>query len=392
MSDSERARACGGRRDESNEECDTRKLERFPGRSPAMRSIRYRAAGEAPPGLERALGRYPILANPVVTPLSGGLIHASFAVSDDGSEYVLQRKNAAFAAGVERNIEQVTQLLAERGLQTLKLMRTADGALCADLGEDGCWRLMTRVAGVCFEHCESPAQARSAAALLARFHSALTGWSEPLQPLGFPFHDMARHLVDLKAALRSHADHPLHEGVSRLAEEILAAHDALGEPARVVTRVVHGDPKFSNLLFAGTRGEERRTAVAWIDLDTLSRLPLYVDFGDALRSWCNVRGENDAGVDIDETRLQAAVESYLEALEFQLELDERRSLVPALERISLELSVRFATDALEERHWLWDHERFESAGEHNLLRARGQLALHERARGLRTTLERLIHS
>ena len=39
--------------------------------------------------------------------------------------------------------------------------------------------------------------------------------------------------------------------------------------------------------------------------------------------------------------------------------------------------LSFAADALREEYFGWDRARFARAGEHNLLRARGQWALHE---------------
>ncbi len=66
---------------------------------------------------------------------------------------------------------------------------------------------------------------------------------------------------------------------------------------------------------------------------------------------------------------------------------ERESLALGLERIALELAARFATDALEERYFAWDPARFASRGEHDLLRARGQLSLYRQAR--ETRVERL---
>jgi hypothetical protein len=56
---------------------------------------------------------------------------------------------------------------------------------------------------------------------------------------------------------------------------------------------------------------------------------------------------------------------------------ERRALLAGVEWISLELASRFAADALLESYFGWDARRFPGRGEHNLVRARGQLALHE---------------
>jgi hypothetical protein len=43
--------------------------------------------------------------------------------------------------------------------------------------------------------------------------------------------------------------------------------------------------------------------------------------------------------------------------------------------VCVELAARFCVDAVEDRYFGWDSERFSSRREHNLVRARGQLAL-----------------
>ncbi len=69
----------------------------------------------------------------------------------------------------------------------------------------------------------------------------------------------------------------------------------------------------------------------------------------------------------------------MSALTFRASREELESLSWGLEWVSLELSMRFATDALLERHWAWDSDRYERAGQHNLDRARGQFALFQQA-------------
>ena len=70
--------------------------------------------------------------------------------------------------------------------------------------------------------------------------------------------------------------------------------------------------------------------------------------------------------------------------------DEEAALVEALERVSLEWSARFAADAINESHFAWDADHFQSAGAHNLYRARGQLALHDQACETRTERARFL--
>jgi Ser/Thr protein kinase RdoA (MazF antagonist) len=338
---------------------------------------------------ERALAEFGLGA-PRIERIPVGLIHDSFAVRDGSAEYVLQRVNPIFAPGIHANIRAVTERLHQRGLATLRLLSTRSGALCAELAGGERWRLVTRLPGVVFDVCESPAQARAAGALVARFHAALVDLPHAFEPLGIPYHDTDAYLAALAAAVATRREHPLWRDVEELAAVILpaAADDTglVGLPARVV----HGDLKFNNVLFAGAEGAAREEAVALIDLDTLARMPLWIDLGDAFRSWCNRRGEDAAEAELDLALYRAAAEGWLSALDFALAPGERESLALGLERIALELAARFACDALEERYFRWDAERFASRGEHNLLRARGQLSLWRQARETRSERLRVL--
>ncbi|MEE9609580.1 MAG: aminoglycoside phosphotransferase family protein [Myxococcota bacterium] len=335
------------------------------------------------PETARALAAYPGLSAPRVALLPSGLIHRSFAVRDGPDEFVLQRVNPIFSPLIHENIAAVTEHLAAKGLVTLRLLPTATGALCADLGSEGLWRLMTRVPGVSFDTCDSPGQAHAAGALLARFHSALDDLEHEFRPLGIPLHDTPAHLEALEAALAEHPRHPLHDAVATIAEQALGEARAWESLDGLPARVIHGDLKFSNVLFAAGAPLARSRAVSLIDLDTLSRLPLYAELGDAWRSWCNRRGEDAAVAEFDAEIFRASAQGYLGALAIPLDEAERHSLALGLERIALELCARFAADALRETYFAWDRRRFASAGDHNLTRARGQLSLYRQARAQR---------
>ena len=71
---------------------------------------------------------------------------------------------------------------------------------------------------------------------------------------------------------------------------------------------------------------------------------------------------------------EAALRGYCEATPGLFQSEELLSIVCGLETISLELTVRFLADALNESYFGWDKNAYASASEHNLERARGQWA------------------
>ncbi len=315
---------------------------------------------------------------------STGLLHRTFHLrARDGRAYVLQRVSDVFAPGIHANIARVSAHLRARGVPSLELAPTREGGLFLDLGEEGRWRLLVRIDGVSFDRAQSSAQIESAAEAVGHFHRALDDFDAPLAPMGIPFRDTALYRERLAAALSAHGDPVEREAVARLRAALDAGFAALGAPIDAPPRVIHGDLKISNVLFASAEPPGRDRAVALIDLDTLMRAPLWCEWGDAWRSWCNVRDEDELDARFDLEVFEASLRGFRRGYGRAISAAERASLVDATERIALELAVRYATDALEQRYFAWNPDRFPTAHAHNLRRARGQLALYEAARGVR---------
>jgi len=68
-------------------------------------------------------------------------------------------------------------------------------------------------------------------------------------------------------------------------------------------------------------------------------------------------------------------------------IEEWEAFPVGLHRICVELSARFAADALKESYFGWDPAAFPARGEHNLVRAQGQLSLAQDVAKKRTVLE-----
>ncbi len=312
-----------------------------------------------------------------VRPLSGGLLHQSFHVRVETGDFVLQRVSDVFSPAIHENIEAVTRHLAAHSLPTIRLVPASDGGLYAELGDLGRWRLMEHLGGASFDRLQSSEQARSAGALVGRFHAAMRDFEGELAPMGMPYRDTKRYLANLRQAIETHGDHRLAEPMTRLAEQIFEAFAELGEAPGVETRVIHGDLKLSNLLFEGPRAPESDRAFALVDFDTLMRAPLWVELGDAWRSWCNRSGEDGSGPRFDLKAFEASLVGFAEGYDEPLGEGELASLEAAPERITLELATRFVTDAFEETYWGWDPEGFATRGDHNAARALGQWRLYE---------------
>ncbi len=301
----------------------------------------------------------------------GGLINTTWLVGTPPS-HVLQKVNAIFPPGVHHRIYAVTEHVAERGLVTPRIVPARDGRLVIPAPDGWCWRLMDFVPGRTVHRVEHPAMAREAACLVGRFHAAMLDFTGDLSPLRPNPHDTLRHVAALEEAVDVCGDHRLADGIRQVGRTILGGWDrwlARVGLRELPVRPAHGDLKISNLRFdAGGR------AVCLIDLDTLSSMPLALELGDAMRSWCDRGGEDSGLVDVDLGIFAAAMGGYADSAVFATPA-ELASVPAGTWRICLELAARFATDAFHECYFGWDPQVAKGRGEHNLLRARGQLAL-----------------
>ncbi len=333
----------------------------------------------------RVLASYDLEVAASLRELEGGLINRTFLVESGSSRAVLQWVNPIFDPVVHEDIEVVTAHLAASGILTSRLIRTRDGALYVAGEERGCWRLSSYIEGLTHQVIVEPEMARSAGALVGRFHVALSGLSYVPRHRRPGVHDLARHLGALREALAKHAHHRNFARAQALGREILARADELPALAAVPARLAHGDLKISNILFS-PGGE----ASSIIDLDTIAMMPLQVELGDAWRSWCNPAGEDAKNAAVSLPLLTAALEGYAASARGLLTAAELDDLPLGIETIALELAARFCADALVERYFAWDRARFTSASEHNLLRAQSQLGLAQSLADVRGELLLLV--
>ena len=297
-------------------------------------------------------------------PLAGGLINATYVVRAAQPIAVLQRLHPIFGATVNLDLEAVTEHLALRGLETPRLIRTLDGRPWVEHA-GAVWRALTWIDGETVHRVPDPAWAEAGGALVGRFHRAVADLSHAYQFTRAGVHDTAAHLAKLRARVDGNGD----AEAEQLGQEILAVPlPALPEQPR---RHVHGDLKISNLLF---RRDPLR-AVALVDLDTLALGSMAFELGDALRSWCNPHGEDAGRVHFELPIFAAAIAGFRAEADALVTRDERIAIVTGLETVCIELAARFAVDVFEDRYFGWDPARFATRRAHNLIRARGQLAL-----------------
>ena len=305
-----------------------------------------------------------------VRSVDAGLINRTYQVTDvNGLDYILQAVNRMFPPEVNLDIDMVTRHLEKSGLLTPRLLPDRRGMLF--YRESGqIWRLFNYISGNIHQRLEQPKQAEAAGAMLGRVHAALARLDYELQTSRPGTHNTPSHTLHLKNTLENNRNHTRYSAIKPLGETILMRLEQLPALPAVAGRMVHGDPKISNFIFTS----DDREVKCMVDFDTLNKMPVYLELGDALRSWCNPSGEDTTDGFFSMVHCRAALDGYARHARELINRQEWLAIPPATLTIYLELAARFCADALNEDYFSWDPELFRSHSEHSEIRARGQLS------------------
>ncbi|MFO0549072.1 MAG: phosphotransferase [Polyangiaceae bacterium] len=321
-------------------------------------------------------------------PFGTGLINLTRRGELDGRGVVLQRVHPAFQASVHEDIEAVTRHLEKRGLTTPLLVRTRDGALSVSDESNRPWRVLTLIEGATsHDRFTTREMVFEAGRIVGRFHGAVADLEHTYVHVRPGIHDLDFRLRGLENAAITHAQHALAPEVDALRARVAALEPRCISLQHAPTpRHAHGDLKASNLLF-----DARGAGLCLVDLDTLASMSLVFELGDAIRSWCNPRREDEPGAGIEPDLYRAALAGFARGVGDDLAFTHAEvELLPrGVLTIAVELALRFLTDALEERYFAFDPQRFASRGAQNLARARGQLALADSLHTALPELERI---
>ena len=158
-------------------------------------------------------------------------------------------------------------------------------------------------------------------------------------------------------------------------EEYLALEEIATRPYRMQRegllplRVTHNDTKISNVLF----DETTLKYLSVIDLDTVMPGLVAFDFGDAIRVVASTCAEDEKDVSkiaLDIQKYEAFTRGFVGTLKSSMTETEKRTLALGAIAMTVECGMRFLTDYLNGDTYFRVHYP-----EHNLVRARAQLAL-----------------
>ncbi len=313
-----------------------------------------------------------------VLPYGSGAINETYLVKiprgNPHRRSILQMLHPVFKISVLEDMEAVTGWLVKRGMTTPFLIPTKQGGLCIQEGGHY-WRMLSYMPGVSYEYPPDEPRVESSARLLARFHKETASLQWEFKHAIPNFHDTPRIMRKLYEVSYRFKGTMRYDALASLVERVLGAYAHLAPTIpNLPKRLIHSDPKFSNVRF----DENGTEAIAMLDLDTLGRGPIIADLGDAVRSWCYA-SEEKFGKAVNVFSLPY-FDAFLRGYFWETSLlgrEEKDAVLEGTELLMLELAARFVLDAFEENYFKLGAQKYPNLFEQNRTRALGQLALYE---------------
>ncbi len=143
------------------------------------------------------------------------------------------------------------------------------------------------------------------------------------------------------------------------------------DSGRIPLRVTHNDTKSNNVLLDKSTGK----AICVIDLDTVMPGSALYDYGDAIRYGASTAAEDEpdtSRIALDMQKTRAFTRGFIEETNGFLTPEELMRLPLGIKVLTCELAMRFLTDYIQ-----GDLYFKVNSPDHNLIRARAQMALLE---------------
>ena len=312
-------------------------------------------------------------------------IEVVFFDGEKNKRYILQKINKYVFKNPEdimQNIANVTAFLKQKmkengnGQKVLKFYNSIYGKPYVTDVNGEYWRLCKFIENsVTFNKTDDLNIIEETGKAFGNFQALLSDY--PIETLNITipdFHNVPNRYIVLQNAIVSdsygRAKTVLQEldTIYKLQNQVCLLQ-SMQEQGKLKIRVTHNDTKCNNILFDFNTHKYKSV----IDLDTVMPGLVAYDFGDAIRYIANTSNEDEQNlskVKIDLNKYKAFTKGFLHKLADNLTSTEKNTLTLGALTITTECAIRFLTDYLEgDKYFKTDYP------EHNLIRARCQLAL-----------------
>ena len=312
----------------------------------------------------------------VVTPITTGLINSTYRIHLGVHQFILQEINTSVFPAPEviiSNMLTVSNFLeANTYPKAILKIRPNRNGFFLTFSNGKIWRMTEFVPNSKeYSTVVSKEQAYEAAKAISEFHFYLNNFPiDRISPSIPGFLDFNQRIAAYQFALENGNKIRIAETLE-LTEMINSQLYLIEEYLKIEfpTRLVHADAKIGNFLF--DEADENKV-LAIIDWDTFLPGNVLCDFGDMVRTYTNLKAEDDAseGIIFSPDNYEAVKSGFLHHMASILTEEERKSIDLTAQVVILIQAIRFLTDYLnDDCYYLINYEK------HNLDRTTNQINL-----------------
>lgn len=311
--------------------------------------------------------------------MGSGYIHNTYKLTTDKGAFILQQFNSTIFSSIEEVNHNITILGHHLSQQqyprhTLQIRQTLDKATYVTKA-DKSYRLIDFINDtICFDTIKHADQAFTASSAIGEWHRYTADFPHSeLKPVLPNFINYQWRIDQMILALKNSTS-PRLKASSKLRQlidkhlHLLESFIKASKSSKLTTKIIHADPKISNILFHKSTSE----VAGVIDLDTIMPGPLLIDFGEMVRSYTNLSPEDETNnaKSFSSDYFHATKEGFLRHVDPLLTQEDKIWLPEIGKVVTLVQAMRFMTDYLAgDMYYPTSYEG------HNLDRAINQLNL-----------------
>jgi Ser/Thr protein kinase RdoA (MazF antagonist) len=344
---------------------------------------------------EAILEEFEINPNASVKPFGSGLINNTWLISNEGTDFILQRINHNVfknPVDIATNIHLICDHF-KNGHPTYLFpcpRKTLAGDQMLYINDEGYFRIFPFIKNShTTDVVSSSSQACEAAKQFGRFTNLLSEFPVGKLKITIPdFHNLSLRYSQFESAIKKGNKKRIKEAAKSIRflkeqHEIAGISEKISKDPGFKKRVTHHDSKISNVLF-----DENDLGLCVIDLDTVMPGYFISDFGDMMRTYLSPVSEEEKDlnkIEIREEYFKAIADGYLSEMGNELTAIEKEHLVYAGKFMTYMQALRFLTDYLNND--IYYGSKYKG---HNFIRANNQVALLKKIIEKDKILQKLI--